>query len=613
MTHNRFRHPGNLLTAGFLFALLLFAGCAATVPQRKVSVEDVEIKKKALDLFVEGKAEEAKGNRDSAIALYFEALQFTPQSIDIVLALSKAFIGSGKAMSAIHFARRATELDPANVESWRILQYLYQETGDIARAAESLETALKMKPDSDIGAVYRLGQYYFSLGQRDKAKKILLDRVRKTDTPRDEMLGIAGFLSDNDLYAEAISVYTRLIERDPADVDSWAGLGRLYSELGQEKKADDTYRKALELNPGDITLLLSLGNNCMAQNNWDCAISFFEKARAAGFSKSEIRSTLTALYYYANRLKEAEALRDSVVSQGEDDALFYFFSGKALNFRERFADASEYFRKGFEKPLDKLADDKLLNAYVGYVQSLIRTNRGEDALLILQEDAVKRIKDTHLVKDIEGTVYLEMKRFDDAAGIYEWLMDADPENSRYPIALTQALNGAGKYPESEKLLRGILAKDPENTRYLMQLGIVYDYMKDLDKAEEVLLRIIRKEPGNALALNNLAYMYIDNNRNLSKAIEMARRALKIDPGNGAYLDTLAWGYFRKGDLKQAREFIENALTNSDRQDKGVIYDHYGDILSHLGMKDQARDAYQKAIEFGEGADKLQEKIDKLGR
>jgi tetratricopeptide (TPR) repeat protein len=351
----------------------------------------------------------------------------------------------------------------------------------------------------------------------------------------------------------------------------------------------------------------------MAQNNWDCAIGFFEKARAAGFSKPEIRSTLTALYYYANRFKQAEALRDSVVAQGEDDAIFYFFSGKALNYLERFADASEYFRKGFEKPLDKLDEDKILNAYVGYVQSLIRTDRGEEALRILQEDAVKNIKDTHHVKDIEGTVYLEMKRYDDAAGIYEWLVDADPENTRYLIALTQALNGAGKYSESEKLLREILKKDPENTRYLMQLGIVYDFMKDLEKAEDVLLRIIRKEPANALALNNLAYMYIDNNRNLSKAIEMARRALRIDPGNGAYLDTLAWGYFRKGDLKQARENIENALVNSERQDKGVIYDHYGDILSRLGMKDQAREAYRKAIEFGEGADKMQEKIDSLDR
>ncbi len=612
MISSIFHRPGFFLAAGVLSAFL-FTGCGVKAPHRKVSAEEVEMKKKALDLFVEGKTEEAKGNRDSAAALYFEALQYTPKSVDIVLALSKAFIGTGKAMSAMYFARQATEIDPLNIEAWKILQYLYQQTGDIVMAAAALETVIKIQPEQDISAIYRLGQYYFSLGKKEKARKILLERAGKRDAPRDEMLGIAKFLADNDLTQEALSIYNRLIERDPADIDSWTGLGRLYNETGQETKADEIYRKALEMNPGDVTLLLSLGNNCMAQNNWDCAIGFFEKARAAGHNKPDIRSTLTALYFYANRFKEAEALRDSIVSLKEDDALFYFFSGKALNYLERYADASEYFRKGFEKTADKLTEDMKLNAYAGYVNALLKTGRPEEALRVLQQEAVKNVKDTHLVKDMEGAVYMEMKRYDDAAGIYEWLMDADPQNTRYRIALTQAFNGAGKYAESEKLLLEILSKEPENTRYLMQLGIVYDFMKDIDKAEGALLKVIRKEPQNALALNNLAYMYIDNNRNLSKALEMVRRALKIDPENGAYLDTMAWGCYRKGDYKDARKYIESAIANSGDQDKGVIYDHYGDILVGLGMKDQARDAYRKAIEFGESADTIQKKIDSLNR
>ncbi len=599
--------------AGVFAMLLLISGCASTARQQRVSVEDVEMKKRALDLFVEGKNAEAKGNHDAAIPLYFEALQYNPQSPDILLALSKTFIASGKALSAIHFANRAVSVDPANVESWRILQYLYQQTGDIARAAECLETVLKLKPDSDIGVVFRLAQYYGTMGKDDRARKVLLDRARNPDLPKDEMSAIAEYLSQSGFIDDAISVYTRLTEKDPADVDSWVALGSLYDQTGNEAKAEEIYRNALELNPGNVFLYISIGNNCMNQNKWDCAINYFERARASGIENPKLMSTLTSLYYYADRLQEAEALRDSVISMGADDAQFYFFLGKALGFRDRHEESAEYFRQGFSKPLDELSDEQKLNAYAGYANALIRTKRPDEALRVIREDAVKNIKEIQYVKDIEGSIYQEMKRYDDAIAIYLWLMDADPENPRYLVALTQAYNGAGKYSDAEALLLDALKEDPDNTRYLMQLGIVYDYTKELEKAEEVLLKVIRKEPGNTLALNNLAYMYIENNRNISKAIQMVKRALKTDPDNGAYLDTLAWGYYRKGNIKEARQHVEQAIANANRLDKGVIYDHYGDILLQLGLKDQARDAYRKAIEFGESAEKIQPKIDALDR
>jgi tetratricopeptide (TPR) repeat protein len=394
-------------------------------------------------------------------------------------------------------------------------------------------------------------------------------------------------------------------------VDSWINFGVLYSDNGKDSQAIEVLTRGLEKNPGNQSLLITIGNVCMRQNNWDCAIAHFEKARAAGFNAPKILMTLSELYFNARRFQDGEALRDSVIAMGEDGAVFYFFLGKSMNYLERYQDAADYYRKGFAKPIDKLSEEEKLTGYVGYIKSLIRLGKADDAVRVIHDEASKNIKDSENVKDVEGIVYLELKRYDDAIAIYKWLADADPDNPRYVISLSQSYFATEKYTEAERVLLNALKKTPDNTRFLMQLGIVYDASKEFNKAEDTLLKVIRKEPDNAHALNNLAYMYIENGKNLSKAIEMAKRALKIDPNNGAYLDTLGWGYFRKGNISEAKTHIERALKVSERQDKGVIYDHYGDILLRMGLKKEAGDAYTRAIEYGEDKGKIQKKIDSL--
>ena len=132
-----------------------------------------------------------------------------------------------------------------------------------------------------------------------------------------------------------------------------------------------------------------------------------------------------------------------------------------------------------------------------------------------------------------------------------------------------------------------------------------------EKAEKALLTLLELSPDDPLALNNLAYMYLENNVNISKAMEMVQQALDAKPENGAYLDTLGWAYYMKGNYKQARKNIEKALKWADREDKGIIYEHYGDILIKLGKEKEAIEAYRNAIEFGEEEEKIKSKINSI--
>jgi len=568
-----------LSTAAVCALLLLAIGCAATAPQMKIPENKAEdpSKKRAMDLFIDGKVAESNKNYGDAIASYMEALQFDSQSVEITLALAKAFMGSGKVRSALLYSRKTVELDPENSDAWLLVQYLEQHEGHFEKSAEAMEMYMKLTGDRDFTAVIKLAQLYFTIGKADKAKEVIFSGIRREETPAAEMMQAAEFLIANGLTDDALSIYLRLIERDPTEEKAWIQIGAIHNIEGREKEAEQTYKLALEKNPDSFILMRSIGNQCLITNDWECAITWFQKAVAAGDDNMQIARTLCALYYYAGRDDEGTAAFNVLKSNGEDNASLYFSLGKAMNYLDRHEEALKYYREGLTMIEEKYPEKQLMNVYVGMVKALVRLDRKEEALDVIRKEASATMIDKTNLKILEANMYFDLKRYDDAIAIWEWLS----------------------------------ASDPENTRFLISMSLVYDVANQFRNAEKVLLKVLDLEPEHSLAMNNLAYMYMEHDMNINKAITMVKRALVFEPDNGAYHDTLGWGYFKKGKYKDARKHIENALKLADKQDKGVIYEHLGDIHVKLNKPKEALEAYRNAIEFSEDKDRIQPKLDAL--
>ncbi|MBN1291460.1 MAG: tetratricopeptide repeat protein [Candidatus Latescibacteria bacterium] len=563
----------------FLIGIIL-TGCSATAPPARLQKEKTEdpLNKKAMDMFIEGKVAESKKQFGEAIAAYLEALEYDPKSDEITLALAKALIQDGKILSSYRYTKIVTKLNPAKADAWHLLQYIEQHLGNYEEAAEALIMYMKLSDEKDFSNTIKLAQFYFSSGKAADAKKILLSYIKEKETPAFEMMQVAEVLAANGFTDDAISIYSRIIERDPSDEDAWIKMGSVYSIEGRADEAEQVFREAVEKNPDSVRLMVAIGNQCLEKNDWECAIKWFEKAVAAGEEHEQLKKTLCALYFYAGREDEAQALFNSLKESGEDDSALYFSLGKSMNYLERYEEALGYYSTGLSKIEDKYPEDRLLNVYVGMVQSLVKLDRYEDAITLIRKDANSKIENKTALKLVEANLYLDLKRYDDAIAILEWLSTSDPEN----------------------------------IHFMIRLSLAYDVSKQFNKAEDVLLKVLKINPDHALALNNLAYMYMENETNINKAITMVKRALVLDPNNGAYLDTLGWGYYKKGDYKEARKHVENALKIADIQDKGVIFEHLGDIMLKLGNKKEAAEAYNNAIEHGEDREKIQPKLDSLG-
>ena len=581
----------NKTSALLLIAMLLaalFSGCATVGTRGKVNQEVEEAEKKmATNLYLEGRMAESREDWSQSIASYSEALRYDPDSHEIAASLAKAYFKNGKRRSSLHYIKLAIELNPSEASYWRWLQMLEQQVGNFDEAAKALEMYIKLKGETTFVDVVKLSQYYFTLEETNKAKKVLLDRAKSKETNASEMYDIASLLAFNNLIDEAVSVYNSLIERDPLDVKAWLLLGDLYKSEGDDELALQTYMKALDRNPENVMVYIAIGNNCLVENEWDCSVEYFEKAYAQGKEKIEsagigyedIAKTLTAVYFYAGRDNDALALFGKLREEEKDGAELYFSLGKAMNYLNRYEEAEKYYRQGLEKDISNVDEEKIYRVYVGLARALMRQEREDEALDLIRDDAKNNIKKVNILKELEASICKELKQYDDAIAIYEWLN----------------------------------ASDPENREYLLGMSLVYDLAGRFEDAEKTLVKTLEMFPEDPLALNNLAYMYLENNVNIQRAMKMVKQSLINEPDNGAYLDTLGWAYYKMGKYKTAKKHIQRALKWADKSDKGIIYEHYGDVLLTLGKKKEAVEAYRNAIEFGEDKEKMNEKINGISK
>lgn len=119
-------------------------------------------------------------------------------------------------------------------------------------------------------------------------------------------------------------------------------------------------------------------------------------------------------------------------------------------------------------------------------------------------------------------------------------------------------------------------------------------------------------PNNPSLLNNYAYALATTGGDLDKAETLASDAVKLNSTESSYLDTYGWILYLKGKYDLAKIYLESAIRNGGEQ-SDTIMDHYGDVLIKLDLKEEAVDAWKKAIELGADAKVLNKKIKKATR
>jgi len=156
----------------------------------------------------------------------------------------------------------------------------------------------------------------------------------------------------------------------------------------------------------------------------------------------------------------------------------------------------------------------------------------------------------------------------------------DPDE-KLQITLTKAelFYKNAHFAEAENIYTRALESLPDNITLLYARSLLYSDTDQMTKAEIDLLNIIKQNPENASALNALGYSLADKTTRYDEALNYIERAHAIQPNDPAILDSLGWVKYKLGNLTQAREYLEQAIS--------LIFDdeiaaHLGEVLWKLG-------------------------------
>ena len=127
------------------------------------------------------------------------------------------------------------------------------------------------------------------------------------------------------------------------------------------------------------------------------------------------------------------------------------------------------------------------------------------------------------------------------------------------------------------------------------LAELYQRTKENDKAIERYRVILSDSPNHVVALNNLAYLLMEQEEHVDEAFRHARRAFALANNDPAVADTLGWILHLKGNDPEALRYLRRAVAGMP--DASGVRLHTAIVLGSLGQLERSNDQLERALQL----------------
>jgi len=140
------------------------------------------------------------------------------------------------------------------------------------------------------------------------------------------------------------------------------------------------------------------------------------------------------------------------------------------------------------------------------------------------------------------------------------------------------------------------AKKPGDVAALSnRLGKAYYDNGEPRKAEKAYMKCLEITPRNHAALNNLAYLYVDDLNEPEKALPYVRKVIRLRPQDPNVLDTYGWVMGKLKRYAEAQKYLQRSIER-DPELAACRY-HLGWVLEQTGNQKQALKHYRLGLEL----------------
>lgn len=227
-----------------------------------------------------------------------QILKVAPEDAGALNLLGTIRAKQGKLDEAEALFTRAVRRDEGLTGARMNLAYLYLLKGAPEKGGAELKEVLRREP-ANAEAAYRLAWLLLRQGRTDECLK-LVERVRGSQKPSAPLLGIAGeaYLKRGDR-GRAVAALKSASELDPAAPSYHYALGLAWLRPPPDlQEAEQSFRRSLDLRPGDAQGQLHLGYVLLKQKRHAEARELLEGSVQAGAGTPEA-------FYYLGLISQA--------------------------------------------------------------------------------------------------------------------------------------------------------------------------------------------------------------------------------------------------------------------------------------------------------------------
>lgn len=382
-------------------------------------------------------------------------------------------------------------------------------------------------------AHFRMAQLYLLPGgDRDKAKAAIEQAVVAGSLEKEnatKALILKGMLSDSEEDRE--KAFDAAIAKDPTNATNLRMRGSYYFEKKKFDKAENDFRKLVELKPEDNDLKQALVDTLLNQNKEQKrreALEVLNQMIKKDDSNLELYISRARVYGTLDETEKEIADLSHVIENDERNILALLMRGWAYLGDEKLNKAKEDMNRIFK--INKYNLQGIL------LQAQIAAQEEDFDLAIKNlENVVRAVR-----PDLRNTYRLQLalyyrgaERFNKALETYEDILSAQPGNVGAIIARADTVLGMGKHEQA-----------------------VADYETSID------LEMSDRQKEHVW--NNLAWVLAtspnDKVRNGKRAVELAKKACELTEYKEAYiLSTLASGYAENGEFDEAIKWSTKAV------------------------------------------------------
>ena len=362
--------------------------------------------------------------------------------------------------------------------------------------------------------------------QHEKNKQAALQRWNKARV--EIMVDMARGQFEGGELKKAAGTCQNAISTNPQYVPGHLLLGRIYLEQDLPVKAQESFARCLEIEPGHAEANFYLG---IIQERWNKlteAQQYYQQAWESQSDKSKYLLALVETKMTLGEPEEALALLRGNRDKVERDATIWVTEGNILTSLGRYEEAVGAFQEASSKSPDNDSIKEML------AFSLHRANRCPEALELFERLSGQKQSAPGGVSWViylaMGDCYMKLEQYLPAQHCFEKVSECDKNNPVIWTRLAQVLLARGELTRAKSCAQKACSLKEDNTDALLVLGYVAMQEQKYQEGAQIYTRIISIDDKEVLAYGLLGQCLQACGQE-EQAQMCFEQALKIDPSD----------------------------------------------------------------------------------